>query len=814
MPVVERKVRLVKERCRSILVGLPYRLPFKLLAYLVMFVVFCLNCVPVQAAGHVISPKEWLTGRKLSYKRDLRFEFGEYIQARTPRVVSNSMHPRTEGDIAVLSTGNVEGSIWCYNLATDRVVQRDRWTVLPIPDVVIQHMNRLSDGDKRENRVHLDPDLQGEGIPGPEPPVQRVAIPDLGGAPQRNTQLPGATEADDVPAEDQLAIRIPKDVWEQGRRALELDLQDGIVRDEDGDIIMEDAEGMLPVEGTADALFTQRKLVSMALTNRGRHVRDQSSKAFKVSIQQSKKIYGEDITNNVLRAELTQLVQKQVCKGVYWDYLTEEERSSTIRCSVFLKEKFKPDGSFDKLKARLVAGGNMQDRTIYSDEETSSPTVSTSALFIITAIAAKEQRKVATMDFSSAYLNADMKKKVLMKFDPAVSTLMAELDPKLKGCINVSNGILVVQLQKALYGCVESAKLWYELICGKLLELGYSQNEYEACIFNKYLGQVQVTVCLYVDDIMMTCCNESILNGEILLVDSLFEGTTVHRGQVHSYIGMTFDFSAEGVVSVRMEGYVDDIIKEFKVIGSAPSPAGTDLFDIDDTSPVLDKDKIDLFHTRTAKLLYMAKRARPDILTAVSFLCTRVQQPTEQDITKLDRVLRYVNSTRDIWLSLSASSNLDIEAYIDASYGVHPDGKGHTGACMTLGTGFFHVQSSKQKLVAKSSTEAELIGVSDGLSMVLWARNFLLAQGVPVGPALVWQDNKSTISLADKGRSTSSRTKHIHIRYFFIKDKIKSGEVVLRYKPTEKMVADILTKPLQGSLFKNLRERLLALHIE
>jgi hypothetical protein len=116
--------------------------------------------------------------------------------------------------------------------------------------------------------------------------------------------------------------------------------------------------------------------------------------------------------------------------------------------------------------------------------------------------------------------------------------------------------------------------------------------------------------------------------------------------------------------------------------------------------------------------------------------------------------------------------------------------------------------------VSKSSTEAELIGISDGLSTVLWVRNFMLAQGITVGPAVVWQDNKSTIALGEKGRSTSSRTKHIHIRYFFVKDRIDSGEIVLKYKPTEEMVADALTKPLQGSLFKSLRTRLLALHSE
>ena len=89
-PVSERKIRLVKERTRAVLHSLPYALPSKLLRYLVLFVVFCLNIIPVRTNGMYVSPKELLTGRKVNYKRDLRFRFGEYIQATTPNLVSNS----------------------------------------------------------------------------------------------------------------------------------------------------------------------------------------------------------------------------------------------------------------------------------------------------------------------------------------------------------------------------------------------------------------------------------------------------------------------------------------------------------------------------------------------------------------------------------------------------------------------------------------------------------------------------------------------------------------------------------------------------
>ena len=95
---------------------------------------------------------------------------------------------------------------------------------------------------------------------------------------------------------------------------------------------------------------------------------------------------------------------------------------------------------------------------------------------------------------------------------------------------------------------------------------------------------------------MLTCCEELILDGETLLIDGLFEGTTIHRGRVHSYIGMTFDFTLTGTVAIRMDGYVEDILNECKIIGSAPSPAGTDLFDIEEFSPPLEKARIHSSH--------------------------------------------------------------------------------------------------------------------------------------------------------------------------------------------------------------------------
>eukprot|EP00980_Cylindrotheca_fusiformis_P020849 scaffold7838_cov89-Cylindrotheca_fusiformis.AAC.1 len=119
-----------------------------------------------------------------------------------------------------------------------------------------------------------------------------------------------------------------------------------------------------------------------------------------------------------------------------------------------------------------------------------------------------------------------------------------------------------------------------------------------------------------------------------------------------------------------------------------------------------------------------------------------------------------------------------IQWWVDASYGVHPDLRSHTGATMMMGKGSLYSKSMKQKINTRSSTEAELVGVNDAMSLILWTRNFLEAQGYDVTDNVVWQDNQSAMLLENNGtRSSTKRTRHLDIRYFFVTDNIKRGQM-------------------------------------
>ena len=542
---------------------------------------------------------------------------------------------------------------------------------------------------------------------------------------------------------------------------------------------------------------------------RGKFIADFEQVGIHLSVNKALNKFGKKALREAYR-EIRQLNDKNVWTPVRRSSMSYKQLKGAIRSSMFFKEKYLSTGEFEKLKARLVAGGDKQDKSIY--EDLSSPTAMTQSVYMVAAIAAKEGRHVVTCDIAGAYLNASLKEHdVYMKLDPTLTMILSKIRPDYESYAD-ADGTMMVKLDKALYGCVESAKLWYDHLTDTLESNGYVRNKLDICVFNKYNSKgEQTTVVAHVDDLMITSVSNSSINELLDMLTDKYKEISVTTGKIHSYLGQTFNYSKRGKCMVSMEGYVSDIIITYEVTGKASSPALETLFVVRIDAVKLSTADSIIFHSRVAKLLYLSKRARPDILTAVIFLTTRVLDSDEDDQSKLDRVLRYINSTKDLFLTLELSDTVQVVSYIDAAYGIHMEARSVTGSIITLGKGAFYARSQKQKLVSKSSTEAELIALTDESSQVLWTRNFLILQGYMPGPAIIYQDNMSTMALVEKGRSTSERTRHIDIRYFFIKDRVSNGDLRLVHLPTAEMTADILTKPLQGEAFKRHRSAILNL---
>jgi hypothetical protein len=432
---------------------------------------------------------------------------------------------------------------------------------------------------------------------------------------------------------------------------------------------------------------------------------------------------------------------------------------------MFLKDKYLASGAFERFKARLVAGGDMQDKSLY--ENLSSPTASTTSVLTIAAIAAAEERHVITIDIGGAFLNADMAPtgiKVHMRLDKVMTTLLQRIDPTYTDYVEVG-GTVIVELDKALYGCVEAAGLWYEDLRKTIERDGFVENPYDVCIFNKICSDgTQTTIALHVDDLMVSNVHESNLDAFHTYLKEVYKETRVVKGRVLDYVGMSFDFTKRGEVKVTMGNCVNDILGGCENFKEMSSPASPTLFDVRSTTKATVEESA-WFHSMTAKVLYLAKRVRPECLTAVAFLSTRVNECDIDDIQKLKRLLGYLKGSRERGIILRIGASMRVRAYIDAAYGVHQEsGKSHTGCAIVIGDGGpVYNKSTKQKIVTKSSTEAELVGLSNTASQAIHMRNFVIAQGYDVGPVIIYQDNMSCMALMKRGGPCSDRSRHIKV---------------------------------------------------
>jgi hypothetical protein len=142
------------------------------------------------------------------------------------------------------------------------------------------------------------------------------------------------------------------------------------------------------------------------------------------------------------------------------------------------------------------------------------------------------------------------------------------------------------------------------------------------------------------------------------------------------------DFSEKGVVKLTMEKFMKDLFEKFPTDELAPNPALPNLFTISNDEELLQRCEREAFHSCVAKLLYLAKRVRPDILTPVAYLTTRVSNPSFEDWKKMNRVLKYLNSTKDFGVKIKPGKDICIEAYVDASFA---PAKSHTGSVIFFG---------------------------------------------------------------------------------------------------------------------------------
>ena len=199
------------------------------------------------------------------------------------------------------------------------------------------------------------------------------------------------------------------------------------------------------------------------------------------------------------------------------------------------------------------------------------------------------------------------------------------------------------------------------------------------------------------------------------------------------YLGMDLDYSTPGKVKFLMVPYIIQIIKDFpeEIAGKAATPAADYLFEVNSmpNKRLLPEEQAIHLHHYVAKLLFISGQAHQDIQTPVAFLATCIKKWDDDDWEKLQRVVKYLSGTKSLCLTLIATDIGMIKWYVDASYAIHNDCQGHIGAILTFRSGAVTSFSQKQKMNAKSSAKAKLIGVNDAIPQILWTCYFLEHQG-------------------------------------------------------------------------------------
>ena len=896
VPVVERSIRTIKERARSVFQDLPYdRIPKIMIISLLERITRVLNTFPSNSSKIQQSPALLVEGRgPLNYKVP-RVPFGSYaiIHAGT----DNTLNTRGIPAIALRNSNESTGHYF-MSLATGKRLNSNKWTSVPLPDHAIASVEEMAKSEPKnpsydeEEPYNLfeegefvhedseDDDLSSENIDTSHQEVQNIIHEYSHSTTTTDTEVgadepeipqpmiqgpPIAVEAginqsaiSDVDStmfefnvnNAYLSSPTPNTVENSTDEQNEDSSDDESTNNSAGDMSVED-ESELTSESDLDVPITQLAERLRAEqdpnedtdpaqdsssdesdSNHGSiflskdDQRDQGSfhrvvnHVFtQMSATQGIKKHGEKAIAAIFK-ELKQLNEgampgKPVITPIPFESLTEQDRSQALEAVNLIKEK-----RCGKLKGRTCANGSRQRNFLKDGEDFASPTASLESILTTLVIDAWEGRDVAVADVPGAYLHASFPedKKVILKLQGVFVDIMCDVNPDFKPHIVFEKNrkgkpvkCLYMRVLRALYGCIESALLWYELYSSTLMKLGFKINPYDRCVANKQINGSQCTVVFYVDDNKISHKDPAVVTSVLDEISAHFGDLTITRGTKHDFLGMNIELK-EGKVHIDMKEQVAEAIEWGKSQGGCKpaNPASVNLFHKADESAKLSSEDADKFHSIVQKLLYICKRARPDIEPAVSFLCTRVTDPSKDDSNKLTRVLGFLERTINDKRILGANSLSNLLTWIDASYAPHDDMRSHTGGGMSLGHGTIHTKSSKQKLNTKSSTEAELVGMSDYLPYNIWMTNFLHEQGYPLSSNVIFQDNQSAIKMEINGRnSCTGNSRHIDIRYFFVKDRIDQGNLTVEYCPTEQMLADFFTKPLQGSTFQKFRAQIM-----
>jgi hypothetical protein len=446
-------------------------------------------------------------------------------------------------------------------------------------------------------------------------------------------------------------------------------------------------------------------------------------------------------------------------------------------------------GAVTRNKARLVAKGYSQVEGLDFDE-TYAPVARLESIRILLAYATYHGFKLYQMDVKSAFLNGPIKKEVYVE-QPL-------------GFKDSEYPNHVYKLSKALYGLKRAPRAWYECLRDFLVTNGFKVGKVDPSLFTKTVAKDLFICQIYVDDIIFGSTNKSTSEEFSRIMVQKFEMSMM--GELKYFLGFQIKQLQEGTF-ISQTKYIQDTLKKFGMKNDKPikTPMGTNGHLDLDTGGKSVHQKV--YRSMIGSLLYLCA-SRPDIMLSVC-MCARFQEnPNEVHIRTVKRIMRYLVYTPKFGLWYPKGSTFDLIGYSDADYaGCKIDRKSTLGTCQFLRRSLVSWASKKQNSVALSTAESEYIAAGHCCVQLLWMRQTLRDYGYKLSKNPFLCDNESAIRMADNPIE-HSRTKHIDIRYHFLRDHQQKGDIEIAYVNTHNQLADIFTKPLDEKTFSKLRNEL------
>ena len=448
----------------------------------------------------------------------------------------------------------------------------------------------------------------------------------------------------------------------------------------------------------------------------------------------------------------------------------------------------------DRFKARLVINGSRQKYGI-DYTETFSPVVRYESIRTILAVAAAENYDLKQFDIKTAFLYGNLEEDIYMRqpigFEDSTER--------------------VCKLNKSLYGLKQSPRCWNNRFKQFLLEFKLEQSASDPCIYFNHYNNETLILAIFVDDGLIA--SSSIIKTNELL-QGLEQQFEITQGNLDYFLGMEITRCTDGSICIHQTNYANSIISKFNLLDAKELSTPIDRSHTIEQKLTTSDNQFP-YRQAVGNLLFLSQVTRPDIAFAVNYVSRFLNNPTSVHWTMVKRIIRYVKGTTTFGLCYKSNVNLCLSVFSDSDYAGDSETRRSTsGHVFMLGVSTVSWQAQRQPIVTLSSTEAEYISACETIKGLIWIDRLVkeICTNTTGGQPTLYVDNQSAIRLV-KNPEFHKRTKHIDVRYHFIREKFEENLFRLQYVETEEQYADIFTKPLPKDRFEKLRQKLSVLKL-